>query len=90
MSCRVTAAYAEESTVARFTIGPQATVHDLKRRACSELAKTAQHNYGLAKGFPTGGMASIVLSSGIPLFSPFLVIYYYSQILLRFAWSTQF
>ena len=89
MSCRVTAAYAEESTVARFTIGHQATVHDLKQRACSELAKTAQHNYGLANGFPTGDMASIVLSSGIPLFSPFLFIYYYSHMLLRFAWSTQ-
>jgi hypothetical protein len=60
----VTAAYAEESTVARFTIGAQATVNDLKRRACSELAKTAQQNYGFANGFPSGDMASIVLSSG--------------------------
>ena len=60
----MTAAYAEESTVARFTIGAHATVHDLKRRACSELAKTAQQNYGLTNGFPTGDMASIVLSSG--------------------------
>jgi hypothetical protein len=68
MSRRVTAAYAEESTVARFNIGAQATVHDLKRRACSELAKTAQENYGFSNGFPSGDMASIVLSSGMILY----------------------
>jgi hypothetical protein len=59
----VTAAYAEESTVARFDIGSQATVLDLKRRACSELAKTAQQNYRFTNGFPSD-VASIVLSSG--------------------------
>lgn len=64
----MTAAYAEESTVARFNIGAQATVHDLKRRACSELAKTAQENYGFSNGFPSGDMASIVLSSGMILY----------------------
>jgi hypothetical protein len=64
MSCRVAAVYAEESTVARFTIGAQATVNDLKRRACSELAETAQENYGFTNGFPSGDLASIVLSSG--------------------------
>jgi hypothetical protein len=67
MSRRVTATYAEESTVARFTIGGQATVHELKRRACSELAKTAQRDYGFHNGFPSCNMASIVLSSGTTL-----------------------
>ena len=60
----MTAAYAEESTVARFDIGAQATVLDLKRRAYSELTKTAQQNYGFTNGFPSGDMASVVLSSG--------------------------
>jgi hypothetical protein len=64
MSRRVTAAYAEESMVARFDIGAQATVLDLKRRACSELARTAQQNYGFTNGFPSGEVASVVLSSG--------------------------
>ena len=83
----MTAAYAEESTVARFTIGAQATVHDLKQRACSELAKTAQHNFGLTNGFPSGDMASIILSSGI-FFYLLFTYYYYLHILLRFTWST--
>ncbi len=48
----MTAAYAEESTVARFTISAQATFHDLKQRARSELAKTAQQSYGFMNGFP--------------------------------------
>ncbi len=36
------AVYAEESTVARFAISAQASVHDLKQQACSELANMAQ------------------------------------------------
>ena len=50
--------------VARFNIGAQATILDLKRRACSELARTAQQNYGFTNGFPSGDVASVVLSSG--------------------------
>jgi len=86
MSRRVTAAYAEESTVARFGIGAQVTVDDLKRRACSELAKTAQQSYGFTNGFPSGDMASIVLSSGT-IFIFFM--HYHSHMLFRFAWSTR-
>jgi len=66
----VTAVYAEESTVARFSIGAQASVLDLKQRACSELANTAQR-YGFTNGFPCGDIGSIVLSSGINPLSRF-------------------
>ena len=64
MSRQVTAVYAEESTVARFSIDAQATVHDLKQRSCSELAQTGQRAYAFTNGFPHGGIASVVLSSG--------------------------
>jgi hypothetical protein len=52
MSCQVTEVYAEESTVARFSIDAQATVRDLKQRLCSELAKTGERSYGFTNGFP--------------------------------------
>ena len=66
-------------------IGAQATVNDLKQRACSELAETAQQNYGFTNGFPSGDLASIVLSSGT------IVINFHasSLMLFRFAWSTR-
>jgi hypothetical protein len=64
MSRQVTAVYVEESTVARFSIGAQDNVLDLKHRACLELANTAQR-YGFKNGFPCGDIGSIVLSSGI-------------------------
>lgn len=70
MSRQVTAVYAEESTIARFSIGAQASVRDLKERACSELANTAQR-YGFTNGFPCGDIGSIALSSGINLLSEF-------------------
>jgi hypothetical protein len=65
MSRQVTAVYAEESTVARFSIDAQATVHDLKQRSCSELAKKGERGYGFTNGFPHGGVGSIILSSGM-------------------------
>jgi hypothetical protein len=64
MSRQVTAVYAEESTVARFDIDAQATVHDLKQRSCAELANQGRLRYGLTNGFPYGNITSIVLSSG--------------------------
>jgi hypothetical protein len=61
----VTAVYAEESTIARFSIDAQATVHNLKQRLCLELANTAQRHYAFTNGFPHGDVASVVLSSGM-------------------------
>jgi hypothetical protein len=52
MSRQVTAVYAEESTIARFSIDAQVTVHDLKQCLCSELAKKGERGYRFTNGFP--------------------------------------
>ena len=70
MTRQVTAVYAKKSTVARFSIGAQASVHDLKQQACSELVNKAQR-YGFMNGFPCADIGSIALSSGINLLSEF-------------------
>jgi hypothetical protein len=81
MSRRVIAAYAEESMVARFNIGAQVTTLDVKRRACSELAKTAQQNYGFTNGFPSSDVAFVVLSSGMTfIFFHVLSLIYVNQV----------
>lgn len=65
MSRQVTAVYADESTISRFSIDAQATVHNLKQRSCSELANTAGRHYAFTNGFPHGDVASVILSSGM-------------------------
>jgi len=61
----VTAVYAEESTIARFSIDAQTTVYNLKQRSCLELANMAQRHYAFMNGFPHSNVTSVVLSSGM-------------------------